>query len=106
MLSRTFPPSRRTSKPRNPGRAAVGGEQRREDPDGGRLARAVRTQQAEDGSGLDVEVDSAEGVDIAVALAQSFGLDGGVDGHLRNLSKRLRAEPQLLSLRATTSRYS
>jgi hypothetical protein len=50
-------------------RASVGCQQRREDPDGRGLARAVRAEETEDGPSLDAEVDANEGDDFAVLLA-------------------------------------
>ena len=43
--------------------------------DGGRLAGAVRAQEAEDLAGLDLEVQVDEGLDVAVVLAQALGGD-------------------------------
>ena len=34
----------------------------------------MRPQEAEDGSGLHVEVDASQGVDVSMALTQSLGL--------------------------------
>ena len=56
-------------------RAVVGREQRGQDPDGGRLAGAVRAEQAEDDCRLDAEVDARERMHVAVALAEPVGLD-------------------------------
>jgi hypothetical protein len=46
----------------------VGLEQRREDADRGRLARAVGAEEPEDGARRDVEVDAIEGPDVAEGL--------------------------------------
>ena len=46
-----------------------------EDLDGGRLARAVRTEQAEDLAALDRKRDAAQRFDLVVALAQPVYLD-------------------------------
>jgi hypothetical protein len=48
-----------------------------EDLDGGRLARAVRPEEGEDLTARDVQVDSRDGLDVAVALAQAANLDDG-----------------------------
>ena len=58
-------------------RARVGREQRGQDPHRGRLAGAVRAEQPEDAARLDSEVDTAQRMDVAVALSQPDGLDGG-----------------------------
>ena len=47
-----------------------------EDLDGGRLARAVRSEQAEHLAVLDLEADSAHRLHLAVGLAQIAHLDG------------------------------
>ena len=61
--------SRTTSKPATRAVPSSGREQRRQDPDGRRLAGAVRAEQAEDGPGRDEQVDAVERDDVAVALA-------------------------------------
>ena len=43
-------------------------------PHRGRLARAVRTEEAEDLAARDVDVDAAHGLELAEALAQAAGL--------------------------------
>jgi hypothetical protein len=63
-----------------PGDAGVArGRQRErgEDADGRRLARAVVAQQPEDGTRGDVQIEVAERVPVAVALAQPAGDDAG-----------------------------
>ena len=50
--------------------AVVGQQQGRQDADGRRLAGAVRAEQPEDAARLDVKVDAAKRVDVAVALSQ------------------------------------
>ena len=62
---------------RNARGAVVGQQQGRQDANGRRLAGAVRAEQPEDAARLDVKVDAAKRVDVAVALAQPSGLDGG-----------------------------
>ena len=57
------------------GAPAAGRQERRENPDGGGLAGAVRPQQAEHRAALDLEVDSAQGLDVLVGLAQPLRLD-------------------------------
>ena len=62
---------------RDVGGAFIGSQQGGQDSDSGRLAGAVRAQQAEDAPCLGAEVHAAEGFDLAVSLAQAGGLDGG-----------------------------
>ena len=70
--------------------AAVGLEQRGQDPDGGRLARAVRPEQPEDAPGLGVQVDAAQGDDVPVALGQPSRLDCGCVRHPRQATGACR----------------
>ena len=65
----------------NARRTAVRLDQRREDANGGRLPGSVRPQQPEHAARLHAEVDAAQRVDVAVALAQPLGFDGGVRRH-------------------------
>ena len=58
--------------------AGVGGDERGEDLDGGGLAGAVRTEQREDGTGRDAQVDAVEDGLVSVGLAQADGGDGGL----------------------------
>jgi hypothetical protein len=51
--------------------ALVGAEERGQDPDGGGLTGAVRTEQTEDAAAFDDQVDAAERLDFPVALLQS-----------------------------------
>ena len=51
---------------------------RREDADGRGLPGAVRTEETEDGSRGDLEIDAAEGLDVAEALLQPDGANGCV----------------------------
>ena len=53
--------------------------------DGGRLAGAVRPQEAEDLAGLDLQVQADQGLDAAVVLAQPLGVDRGLR-HLGSLA--------------------
>ena len=62
--------SRTTSWPATNARPAVGASERGEDADGGRLAGAVVAEQAEHGARLDGEVQAAQGLGLAEALAQ------------------------------------
>src|SRR5207253_207363 len=57
--------------------AVFGQQQGRQDANGRRLAGAVRAEQPEDTARLDAEIDAAKRVDVAVALTQPGGLDGG-----------------------------
>ena len=72
--------------------AGVRPEQRREDPDGRRLARAVRPEQPEHGALLDREVDAVERADLAAArpvdLDESLCLDRGHRGTLPACGER------------------
>jgi hypothetical protein len=66
----------------DPRGALVRPEERREDPDRGRLPGAVGPEEAEDHPSLDPEVDAPKRLDVAVALAQAlrFDRDGRI-GH-------------------------
>ena len=75
IVWRTWRASRTTSKPADPGRSAVGGDQRRQDAHRGRLAGAVRPEDAEHGPFRDGEVDAGERLGGAESLGQAFGLD-------------------------------
>ena len=55
------------SKPLTTAVPEVGGMQRGHHPDQRRLAGAVRTEQAEDLAGLDLEADALDGGEIAEA---------------------------------------
>jgi hypothetical protein len=57
----------------------------------GRLAGAVRAEKAEDAARLDSQIDAAKRLDVAVALVQAGGLDGGVGRHPLHASGRLVA---------------
>jgi hypothetical protein len=62
---------------RDPGLSGVRARQRREDADGGGLARAVGAEQAEDRAGRDLEVEAVERADVArIGLDEAVGLDG------------------------------
>ncbi len=52
--------------------ARIGMQQRGQDPDGGRLPRAVGSEEPEDRSGRDTEVDARERLDLAVPLRQAL----------------------------------
>jgi hypothetical protein len=58
------------------GPAGVGAQQGGQDPDGGRLAGAVRSEHAQDGALTRGEADPVKGLGGAEALGQSLGLDG------------------------------
>ena len=86
--------ARRVADDVEPGDArlpAIGPQQRRQDPHGGRLAGAVRAQQAEHRSRLGAQVHGAEGEDVAVALAQLPGLDRRLAGHARHANAGARS---------------
>ena len=55
----------------NAGRAGVGPEQRGEDADRRRLARAVGPEHAEHGAGGGLEVDAVERADVAEGLDEA-----------------------------------
>ena len=69
----------------NGGASGIGLEERGQDPDGRGLARAVRAKEPEDGPLGDLEIDTVEGVNLALAalvdLDQALGRDrrGGHD---------------------------
>jgi len=77
--------------PAAPGLGGVGAEHRRrpalapaepfEDLDGGGLAGAIRPEEGEHLSGLDLEVDPLEDLEPAVAFAESLDGDGRSGGH-------------------------
>ena len=50
--------------------APVGRQQRRQDADGGRLPGSVGAEDAQHGAGRHLEVDAAQGLHVAVGLAQ------------------------------------
>ena len=75
IVCRTWRASRTTSKPATRADPAVGGEQRGQDAHRGRLAGAVRPEDAEHGAFADGEVDAGEGLGGAESLGQAFGLD-------------------------------
>ena len=60
---------------RDPGGPARGAGQRAEDLDGRRLPRAVRAEEAERLPGGHLEVDAADGLDLAVVLGQAGDRD-------------------------------
>lgn len=62
--------------PRHEGAAAVRPEQRRQDPDGSRLAGSVGAEESEHGAFRHVEVDTAECGDVTEGLDEPFGVDG------------------------------
>ena len=76
MRSRQSPPPR-AGRRRAPRPAAVALAVALEDLDGRRLAGAVRAEQPEDLAGGDLEADAADGLDLAVRLAQAADLDRG-----------------------------
>jgi hypothetical protein len=55
-------------------------QQRGQDPHERRLARAVGAEQAEDGAGLDREIEAVEGDDVSEVVAHALGEDGGGPG--------------------------
>ena len=68
-------------EPGDPGAAGVGTQQRGQDPDRGRLARAVRPEQTENAALWRAEVDTAERLHLAEGLLQSFRLDCRLISH-------------------------
>jgi hypothetical protein len=65
----------------NGGAARVGLEQGCENPDGGRLARPVRSQQGQQAPFRDIEVETIQGSNAAVVFHQTLGVDGMISGH-------------------------
>jgi hypothetical protein len=57
-------------------RALVGRDERGEDPDRRRLARAVRAEEADDLARRHLQVDAVDGHRVAEALAQSTAAQG------------------------------
>ena len=82
MCWRTFARVADDVEARDPRRALVGGEQRGQDPDRGRLARAVRAEQPEDAARLDAQIDAAQRLDVAVALVEAVVSTAGSAGTL------------------------
>jgi hypothetical protein len=81
-------------EPTDPGNAAVRAQQRGQHPDRRRLARTVRAEHAEHGSGADREVHSGQRGGLAEPLHQALGLDR-VHGAL--LSRRGRGSSAALA---------
>ena len=80
---------------RDGGMAGVRLQERGEDPDAGRLAGAVRAEQAQDGALGDFQVHAVEGADLVLArpidLDQAFGRDGvhgGAEPRVRTVGGR------------------
>jgi hypothetical protein len=67
-------------EPGHADRAGVGPQERREDADAGRLARAVGAEEAEHRAGARAEVDAVERPDVAERLDQALDGDGGLGG--------------------------
>ncbi len=63
------------------GAAAARQQQRAQDPNGGRLAGAVRSQQPSDGAGLDLQIDALQRLDLAEAAFELLGTDDRIPGH-------------------------
>src|SRR5450756_64220 len=59
--------------------AAGGGQEGREHAQGGGLAGPVRAQEADDLAGVDVEVDTAHGVDVALTVVEGSGQAASMD---------------------------
>ena len=72
----------------DPGRTAVRLEQGRQDPDGGRLACAVRAQEPQHGGGLGAESHLTKRLHGAEALPERVDLDGWRARHPRSISVR------------------
>ena len=66
--------------PEHPGPAGVGVQDRREDPYDRRLARAVRSQEAEHGARGDVEADAVDCVDVPEVLDELLNPDCAFHG--------------------------
>jgi hypothetical protein len=61
--------------------AAIGLEETGNDLDGGRLARAIRADVADNFAGAEAEADVFDGGKTAVALAEGFDLEHGDTSH-------------------------
>ena len=86
ILPRTSSAWRTTSKPSHGDLPAIGADQRGQDMDDGGLAGAVGTQEGEDGSGRDGEVNAVEDLLAAVCLAQPGHGDGRRSSTCHDLS--------------------
>ena len=75
---RTSPSRASTSRPNRRARPSVTGEEARQHLHGGRLAAAVRAEEAEDLAALDAEVHVVHGHEVAEAAGQALGLDDGL----------------------------
>ena len=85
-------------------RPTVGEQQRRQDPHGGRLAGAVRAEQAEHAAGLDPQVDALQRLGVPVALGELRSLDGGVARHDPHRSEPSGSGGRTISLRLAVDR--
>ena len=74
------------------GASRVGLDQGGEDPDPGRLARPVRSQQPEHGPGLDLQIDTFERLDVTEPLGDAVSCDDCIR-HRASLSTSRRARP-------------
>jgi hypothetical protein len=83
--------------------AAGTGAEAFEDLDRGGLARAVRSEEAEDFAGADFEVDSFDGSEIGIALVESFYLDGM--GHGEEISVAYKGEAVTARTRKREQRF-
>src|SRR5205807_5524916 len=79
-----LPPGRVVAQ--DPDLARVGGAVPLEDLDGGRLAGPVRPEEGKDPTLRHLEVDAADGRDVAVGLLQAPDADGRRTLHARILS--------------------
>ena len=87
--------------PGHPGASGVRSREGREDPDGGGFAGAVRPEQAEDGAGLDGEIEAVEGLDLPVALREAVGLDRVLEhclSHLEQCSTPVQCSCQMTAV--------
>src|SRR2546425_6474465 len=81
------------------GRAGIGAPQALEDLDRRRLAGAVRAEEPEHLAGLDVEADTADGLDLAVALSKVSDLhDGGRAFNLPAIARPGNVAPAAVSV--------
>ena len=80
-------------QPRRPGGRL---QQRAQDLDRRRLARAVGAEKAEDLAGADGKPDPAHGLDLVVGLAKVLHLDGGGHVRLTRVGAAVAGEPGLV----------
>ena len=86
-------------------RAFVRAQQRREHADRGRLARAVRAEQAEDLAGADLEAHARDRLDVAEADHEAVDLDDPLE-LLDARERRHRVASSSLRVRRASAAFS